>query len=174
MTSREPTMPSREILAMQRLQDSAGRGRLPSVARGCSRWGEHAAGWIVLGLAGAAVDRSRRPQWLGVTYASFGAHAAAVVLKRIVRRRRPDSPHVQVLVGTPSDLSFPSAHAASTTAAAVALVPLVGAPLAVGAAAVMAVSRVLLGVHYPSDVAAGVGLGALAGAAVRRRPAVRA
>lgn len=172
--SRVPTMTAREITAMRRLQEVAAGGALPAVARGYSRWGEHAAGWLLLGLVGAAVDERRRRQWLGVTCASFGAHAAAVVLKRVVRRRRPDSPDVRVLVGTPSDLSFPSAHAASTTAAAVALAPLVGAPVAAGAACVMGFSRVLLGVHYPSDVAVGTGLGLLSGAVVRRAMAVRA
>lgn len=172
--SRVPTVATLEIAAMRRLQEVAAGGRLPAVARGYSRWGEHAAGWLLLGLVGAAADRRRRTRWLGVTGAAFGAHAAAVVLKRVVRRRRPDSPDVRVLVGTPSDLSFPSAHAASTTAAAVALAPVVGAPLAVGAAGVMGLSRVLLGVHYPSDVVAGACLGLVSGALVRRATAVRA
>jgi membrane-associated phospholipid phosphatase len=76
-----------------------------------------------------------------------------------------------VRVGTPSKLSFPSAHATSTTAAAV----LLGGLLPVGAvraAAVlvppMAVSRLVLGVHYPSDVLAGAALGAAVAAATRR------
>ena len=45
--------------------------------------------------------------------AAFAAHAAAVVIKRLVRRPRPHHPAVAVNVGTPSSLSFPSAHATS-------------------------------------------------------------
>lgn len=155
---------------MGRVQQVASRvPAVPAAARAYSTWGEHAAGWLALGLAGAVVDRRRRAEWLGVTAAAFGAHAAAVVLKRVVRRPRPDDPAVQVLVRTPSDLSFPSAHAASTTAACVALGGIVGPVPAAALAGGMAVSRVVVGVHYPSDVAAGAAIGAVTGALVRRR-----
>ncbi len=155
---------------MQRVQGVASRSpALPVAARAYSAWGEHAAGWLALGLVGGAVDRRRRSTWLGVTAAAFGAHAAAVVVKRVVRRPRPDDPSVRVLVRTPSDLSFPSAHAASTTAACVVLGGIVGPLPAAALAGGMALSRVVVGVHYPSDVAAGAALGALAGAAVRLR-----
>jgi len=94
-----------------------------------------------------------------------------VLLKRVVRRKRPHHPAVAVNVGTPSQLSFPSAHATSTTAAAILLGRAAGLPLSAGAAlliAPMALSRIVLGVHYPSDVAAGIGLGAaVAALAVR-------
>lgn len=152
---------------MRRMQGVAARGSVQAAARAYSMWGEHAAGWLALGLAGAVLDPERRRTWLTVSGSSFVAHAAAVVLKRVVRRPRPDDPTVAVLVRTPSDLSFPSAHAASTTAAAVALVPLIGVPAATGAAAAMAAARVLLGVHYPSDVLAGAGLGLVSAAVVR-------
>lgn len=155
---------------MGRVQQVASRvPAVPAAARAYSTWGEHAAGWLALGLAGAVVDRRRRAEWLGVTAAAFGAHAAAVVLKRVVRRPRPDDPVVQVLVRTPSDLSFPSAHAASTTAACVALGGIVGPVPAAALAGGMALSRVVVGVHYPSDVAAGAAIGAAAGAFVRHR-----
>lgn len=155
---------------MRRVQGLASRAPLaPAAARAYSTWGEHAAGWLALGLLGAAVDRRRRADWVGVTAAAFGAHAAAVVIKRVVRRPRPSDPSVQVLVTTPSDLSFPSAHAASTTAACVALSGMIGSLPAAALAGGMAVSRVVVGVHYPSDVAAGAAVGALAGAVVRGR-----
>lgn len=155
---------------MGRVQQVAARvPAVPVAARAYSTWGEHAAGWLALGVVGAVADRSRRTEWLGVTAAAFGAHAAAVVLKRVVRRPRPDDPAVQVLVRTPSDLSFPSAHAASTTAACVALSGIVGPVPAAALAGGMALSRVVVGVHYPSDVAAGAAVGALTGALVRHR-----
>jgi membrane-associated phospholipid phosphatase len=91
---------------------------------------------------------------------AFTAHAAAVLMKRVVRRPRPHHPAVAVNVGTPSSLSFPSAHATSTTAASILLARATGAPLPVMLVPPMALSRVLLGVHYPSDVATGVVVGA--------------
>ena len=80
----------------------------------------------------------------------------------LVRRKRPHHPAVAVNVGTPSRLSFPSAHATSTTAAAILMGRPTGLRLALPVALVppMALSRLVLGVHYPSDVAFGVALGA--------------
>jgi membrane-associated phospholipid phosphatase len=76
---------------------------------------------------------------------------------------------VQVHVGTPSRLSFPSAHATSTTAAAVLFGALLRKPLAAAALVPsMAVSRMVLGVHYPTDVLAGSALGAAVAVAARR------
>lgn len=167
-TSEGPTVSSAEIDVMRRCQHLAAGGRLPAVARAASAWGEHAGGWIALGLVGAAVDRRRRDVWLATATGAFAAHAAAVVLKRVVRRRRPSDPAVLVLVATPSDLSFPSAHAASTTAAMVALAPVIGAPTAVVGSLAMGFARILLGVHYPSDVVVGGLIGVMASRAARR------
>jgi decaprenylphosphoryl-5-phosphoribose phosphatase len=128
-----------------------------------SRLGEHAAIWLVLGLAGAAVDRPRRGRWLHATRAVILAYALNTVLKTVVRRRRPQLEKLPALISTPTALSFPSAHASSSFAAARAYARLVpGAPL-YAIATVMALSRVYLGVHYPSDIAAGALLGTLVG-----------
>lgn len=164
-----------EVVLIRRWQAVAGHAPVVRLARAYSVWGEHAAGWMLLGLAGAYADRPRRGVWLGVTGSAFTGHAAAVVLKRVVRRRRPPGEHVRVLVATPSELSFPSAHAASTAAACLALVPIIGRPAAGAAVLGMLAARVLLGVHYPSDVAAGAAVGTLSAVAGRRATsAVRA
>nr|WP_051342231.1 phosphatase PAP2 family protein [Pseudonocardia spinosispora] len=153
------------------------RLRQPAVvrtARGMSLFGEHAAGWLAIGAVGAMADGSRRTRWL---YSAAGvalAHGASIGIKRVVRRPRPDDPSVAVLVGTPSKLSFPSSHASSTTAAAVLYGGLLGrkltsAKLVAAVVPPMLLSRMVLGVHFPSDVAAGSALGALVGALVKRR-----
>ncbi|WP_280267773.1 phosphatase PAP2 family protein [Nocardia wallacei] len=135
-------------------------------ARGMSHFGEHSLGWMGIGAVGALLDKPRRRQWAGVAVGAFGAHAASVIIKRIVRRPRPHDPSVQVNVSTPSKLSFPSSHATSTTAAAVLLGRLTGLPLPAVLVPPMLLSRVVLGVHYPSDVLAGSALGAVSAAAV--------
>lgn len=129
-------------------------------ARAMSHFGEHALGWFAIAGAGYVVDRHRRSQWVGVGVATFVAHAASVVLKRVVRRPRPHDPRIAVGVSTPSQLSFPSSHATSSTAALVGIAHLTGSPLPLVGVPLMALSRLVLGVHYPSDVALGTALGA--------------
>jgi undecaprenyl-diphosphatase len=93
------------------------------------------------------------------------AHLASMGVKRVVRRPRPGAEiGVEPLVRTAGRHSFPSSHAASAAAAAVAYGALrpVGARLVPPLAAAMCVSRMVVGVHYPSDVAAGAALGAVA------------
>lgn len=135
------------------------RPRLLVVARGFSHFGEHALGWIAVAGAGCALDRARRGQWAGVAIGAVGAHAASIVIKRLVRRPRPDHPSISIGVSTPSRLSFPSSHAASTAAAAVLVGRLTGLPLPALLIPPMLLSRLVLGVHYPTDVLAGAALG---------------
>ena len=137
-----------------------------SVARGMSHFGEHALGWVAIAGVGAALDPTRRRQWAGVAVGAVGSHAASIVIKRVVRRPRPSDPSVRVNVSTPSKLSFPSSHATSTTAGALLLGRLTGLPVAAVLVPPMMLSRLVLGVHYPTDVLAGSALGALSAAAV--------
>ncbi len=132
--------------------------RVAATARALSFAGEHGAVWVAAGLAGAVVDRPRRGAWLRGTALTAGAHAASSVVKRVVRRPRPA--HVEPLVGTVGRHSFPSSHATSAAAAAVAFGAL-GARAVPPLAAAVCVSRLVVSVHYPSDVAAGAVLGAL-------------
>ncbi|PWI20705.1 phosphatase PAP2 family protein [Streptomyces sp. Act143] len=156
--------------------------RVGGAARALSRAGEHAALWLAVGLAGAAVDGARRGAWLRGTALTAGAHVVSMGVKRVVRRPRPA--HVEPLVRTAGRYSFPSSHATSAAAAAVAFGALGsygmrgaweargacgtpagrsrhGARLIPPLATAMCLSRLVVGVHYPSDVAAGAALGAL-------------
>ncbi len=159
--------PPREVAVINAVQATLGsKPAVVSAARGMSHFGEHALGWVGIAAAGWLVDKPRRRQWAGVAVGAVGAHAASIVIKRIVRRPRPNDPSVQVNVGTPSKLSFPSSHATSTTAAAVLLGRLTGLPLPAVLVPPMLLSRVVLGVHYPTDVLAGSALGAASAAAL--------
>jgi decaprenylphosphoryl-5-phosphoribose phosphatase len=158
-----------ETKLLSRIQGAIARRPVVTAARGLSLFGEHSAGWFALGLAGAVVDRERRRDWLLASAGVVGAHAASIAIKRVVRRPRPADESVQVLAGTPSRLSFPSSHAASTTAAAVLFSTLTGRRLVPVLVPPMLVSRLVLGVHYPTDVLAGSALGAALGSMLRRR-----
>ncbi|RZQ62045.1 phosphatase PAP2 family protein [Amycolatopsis suaedae] len=161
--------PATEVVVLAKAQRLLNRKGAVPVARGMSHFGEHSAGWFALGLLGAAVDRRRRKQWLVAAAGVVGAHAASIAVKRVVRRPRPDDPSVEVLVGTPSKLSFPSSHATSTTAAAVLYSGLTGRNLVPALVPPMLASRLVLGVHYPTDVLAGAALGGVIGGLLRRK-----
>lgn len=139
-----------------------------AAARLLSHFGEHSIGWLAVSALGVLAAPRRRRDWLLAGAGALAAHAAAVLIKRIVRRERPNHPAVAVNVGTPSRLSFPSAHATSTTAAAILLGRATGLPLPAVLIPPMVLSRILLGVHYPSDVAAGVVVGAAVATAATR------
>ncbi|KAF3467118.1 phosphatase PAP2 family protein [Streptomyces sp. Tu 3180] len=132
--------------------------RVAGAARVLSWAGEHGALWLAAGLAGAAADRPRRGAWLRGTALTAGAHVVSMGVKRVVRRPRPA--HVEPLVGTVGRHSFPSSHATSAAAAAVAFGAL-GARAVPPLAAAVCLSRLVAGVHHPSDVVAGAALGAL-------------
>ncbi|MDG9691330.1 phosphatase PAP2 family protein [Streptomyces sp. DH17] len=132
--------------------------RVAGAARALAWAGEHGALWLAAGLAGAAVDGPRRGAWLRGTALTAGAHVVSMGVKRVVRRPRPA--HIVPLVRTAGRHSFPSSHATSAAAAAVAFGAL-GVHAVWPLAAAVCVSRLVVGVHYPSDVAAGAALGAL-------------
>ncbi|MCV7076920.1 phosphatase PAP2 family protein [Mycobacterium szulgai] len=155
--------PRGEVAAMVAVQSALGdRPGVLTAARALSYFGEHSLGWLVVSLLGAVLVPRRRRDWLVAGVGSFAAHAAAVLVKRVVRRQRPHHSAVTVNVSVPSALSFPSAHATSTTTAAILIGRATGLPvLPAVLVPPMALSRILAGVHYPSDVAVGVLLGAV-------------
>jgi len=89
------------------------------------------------------------------------------LLKRWTRRPRPFRSCDGVIARVPplDEFSFPSGHtlhAVSFTIVALAWFPAL-APVLVPFSALVAASRVVLGLHYPSDVLAAIGLGAILG-----------
>ena len=134
-----------------------------------SRLGEHAAVWLAIGLAGALLDGRDRSQWLRATRSVLVAYALNTLLKTVVRRRRPQLEQLPALISTPTSLSFPSAHASSSFAAARAYSAFLPAASLYPTATAMALSRVYLGVHFPSDIAVGALLGTLVGSKGRPR-----
>jgi len=117
--------------------------------------GNHGLGWVALGLT--------QPRPLRTAVTVWGTLAANYGVKLAVRRERPAA--ADALIRLPSSSSFPSSHAAMSTAAAIVLSearPQL-APLWAALAAAMCLSRLYVGAHHAGDVAAGVAVGTLTG-----------
>ncbi len=161
------------LLLVRRLESKA----MTRAMRALTHLGDTST-WVVIGLLlGAAGGKGPRYEAL----LGLGAGLAALVshfLKRTCCRPRPTAgvdPRghrmhgFAALIEIPDAFSFPSGHTAAAFAIAVALAGEghgLGA-LTLSLASGIGLSRVYLGAHYPLDVAAGVGLGALSGLAAR-------
>ena len=89
------------------------------------------------------------------------------LIKNLVERVRPCMvlPGVHLLVPCLNSFSFPSSHAVNHFAGAVVLshfYPEYRVPI-YGASFLIALSRIFVGVHYPSDVLGGMAIGILVG-----------
>lgn len=135
-------------------------------------------GWVAGGVALAILGGSRGRR-AGLASAAASLAATYIVQQRVkplFRRERPFVNREARVVGSrPSDHSFPSGHSASSFAAATALAFFYprAAPVAYSVATGVAVSRVHLGVHFPSDAAVGgvigIGIGAFGAWVLKER-----
>ena len=155
----------------QRLAALHGNRAIDPVMYAASWWGDDGRGWI----ASSAVVSLRTPRplatfarhlvWLGIESALVNGPAKAAV-----RRPRPSAaPRAHThRMRRPTNSSFPSGHAASAATMAALLSEEGLAPLWWCIALTVAASRVYLGVHHTSDVAAGLVAGAGIGLLARR------
>ena len=156
-------------LALLRILRTRGHAPLiEAVILRYTRWGEHAALWHAVVAAGVLLDRRLRTTYLRAMVAISLTQGANLVAKTLIARARPLLEDLPPLSPTISGLSTPSAHASTSAAAASALSEALPRLPVYFAAAVMALSRPYIGVHYPSDTAAGIALGLLIARAVRR------
>jgi len=152
--------------------------RLAAAARVVTELG----GWIALTVTAASAAirlwSRRRHDAIFLCIAVLGARIAVEAQKHVFARERPDIAHLVDV----SSAAFPSGHAANSLVTFLLLALLLsGARPAVGLALVLAglvgLSRVTLGVHWPSDVIGGWAFGlawVLAALLVRDRLRLRA
>jgi membrane-associated phospholipid phosphatase len=124
---------------------------------------------VTLAAVATLIEYIRKPSWAVPAFMTLvvgGQFALSNLIKYVVERARPDISRLTGFAGT----SFPSGHstAASASLAAIALittrgrsrrVKIAGASIAAGAAATVAATRVFLGVHWFTDVLAGLMIG---------------
>ncbi len=161
------------------IQENLRCAALTPVMKLLSTLGNAGIFWIVLTVLLLLFCKTRRT---GVYCAAAIVLTFLVVncaIKPLVARVRPYDlfPEIQILVHAEHDFSFPSGHSANSFCCAWALFRRAPRKYGVAAlvlAALIALSRLYVGVHYPTDVLAGVALGVLLSeAAVRLTDAVR-
>jgi undecaprenyl-diphosphatase len=127
---------------------------------------------LIAWLAPGPGRRRRQRVAVMAGVAAVAALVLAALIGHVHYRPRPflvAAAHAHLLIAHGTDSSFPSDHTTLAFAVAVGLAPLGAAWGALlGLFAVwVAVARVFVGVHWPSDVLAGALLGALCAAAAR-------
>ena len=132
--------------------------------------GDGGALWI---LAGVALLIPKKTRKVGITMAialALTFLTVNLILKPVIARTRPYEvvEGLRMLVNPAHDYSFPSGHSSSSMAAAVAMLgalPHKWKPVgwcAVILAVLICISRLYIGIHYPTDVLCGAAIGLMA------------
>ena len=140
-----------------------GNALIDPIMYGASWFGDDGRGWIAISAVRARTSSTplraflRQMAWLGIESGLVNGPA-----KALVRRPRPlgDGVVHRHHLRRPTQSSFPSGHAASAGTMAVLLSEEGLAPLWWTIAVTVGVSRIYVGVHHTSDVAAGLAVGA--------------
>lgn len=162
-----------EIVTMEQqfllwIQDYVRCGMLTPLMKGITTLGNAGMIWIILSAAMLARKKTRKTGITAVVALLLSLLVNNLILKNAVARIRPyDAVQaLQPLVARPSDFSFPSGHTASSFAAAAVFfreLPRRWGVLFLILASLIAVSRLYVGVHYPTDVIFGMISGILLG-----------
>lgn len=128
--------------------------------------------WIILCAVALLFPKTRKAGALGLVSLLLGHIVNSEILKVLIQRPRPfaDVAGLVTIIDPPSSTSFPSGHSCASFAAVGALLrvlrketfwPQWGTVVLTVMAVLMALSRIYVGVHYPTDIIAGSLVGLL-------------
>lgn len=132
-----------------------------------SHLGDAGIFWIIFSVVLILIPKTRKYGALALTSLLFCFLINNVLLKNLVARPRPYTrlPDLIMLMECPSDYSFPSGHSCASFAVASSLMWTMDRHWnklripAIVLAALIALSRIYVGVHYPTDVLGGTLIG---------------
>lgn len=155
------------------IQENLRADVLTPIVRFITSLGDEGIFWIALTVLLLIFRKTRRAGMCCALALILDLLVVNICLKPLVARTRPYDvlQLIQPLIENPHDFSFPSGHSAVSFAGAWAFFRSTGRKWGVPAlvlAALIALSRLYVGVHYPTDVLFGALTGALLGEASLR------
>lgn len=149
------------------VQDHLRAPALDGVMTFITHLGDTGVIWIALTLILLAIPRTRKAGAVCAAALILNLLLTNVALKNIIQRIRPYDvmESLKILVEAEHDFSFPSGHTACSFAGAWAMRRTLNKKIWIPAmilAALIGLSRLYVGVHYPTDVLAGLVVGTFA------------
>lgn len=148
------------------IQENVRNALLTPIMKFITHLGDSGWIWIALTVFCLIIAKTRKTGFL-LTFSLLGSLLVNnMILKNLVARTRPYEvvEGLERLIEAQKDLSFPSGHTGSSFAAAVIIFCMCPRKYGIPAlvlAILIAVSRLYVGVHYPTDVLAGAVTGTL-------------
>ncbi|MBD5544658.1 MAG: phosphatase PAP2 family protein [Lachnospiraceae bacterium] len=156
-----------EIEILLWIQENIRISFLNPVVQFITSLGDKGLFWIVVCLFLLIYKKTRRIGIVAATALVLNALVVNVILKTQIMRIRPFvlEENLTLITSLPKDSSFPSGHASASFATAVVMFK--GLPKYVGIPALIlafliGLSRLYVGVHFPTDVLAGMFIGTVA------------